>query len=220
MLPGSAPKAPGVAVAPVPVLDEEDPRASHRAEDVAKAKGKAVGPPPKKASGKGAGKAKAAAAPKASGAPLPPVFPAPLPPPAAAPPVPAAFEFVPAASSSGAERPPKKVRRAKRDLFIPAIGGGEALYEEYPNAETGVDYQNWQFKCPHHPDCVRTRGVAPRNIKQHGFYEPIAFLHAWRDTPPGPRGHRLTNPSPQAVADFFNAHEPGLAALWTHFATP
>ena len=217
MLPGVAPKAPGVAVAPACEPGEEDPRAAYRAEDIAKAKAVV---PPKKASGKGAGKAKAVAAPKASGAPLPPVLPAPLPPPALPPPVPAPFEFVGAASSSGAERPAKKARSKKRDKFKPAIGGGEAYYEEYPDAETGDLYQNWQFLCPHHDNCEKTKGATPRNIKKHGFLQPIAYLHAWRDTPPGPFGHRRTEPDAKDVADFFNENEAALEELFNSFATP
>ena len=171
--------------------------------------------PPKKASGKGKGKL------PPTGAPLPP---RPLLPPPAAPPpppVPKAFDFVVPAKHAPKAKAKAKAKAARADprAFLPAIEGGEAYYDEYPNAETGRLYQNWIFRCPHHAGCQRVRGCHAANIRNHGFLEPIAFLHAWRDTPPGPNGHRLTQPPAAAVTTFFTNHQAELADLHAHFAT-
>ena len=233
-MPGrGVPKAKAHPIDPEPEPDDEDPRAAVRDAEVAaaKAKPKAKAPPvpAKKESGKGKGKGKHKKGTSSGGGtgavvpgPAPPLPPPPLPPPAAPPP-PAPYDFAPASSSGGggAEPPPKKAKsRAVDKKYKPAIGGGDAYYDEYPNPETGNVYMNWQFKCPHHHGCERVRGVNPRNTAKHGFLEPIAFLHAWRDTPPGENGHRRTDPSPAAVEAFFVAHGGELNTLFEQFASP
>ena len=227
MVPKAAP-VPPIA----PPLEDDDPRALLRAADAENpAKAKAPVPAKAKAKAKGAGKAKpkgkAAAPASSSGGPPPPPPKAVLPAPVAPPPKPmaVAFEFAMPGSSSGAAPPvgpPPKVARKKSEKrpFKPAIGDGEASFQEYVNPETGNLYSNWMFSCPHHPECFRTRGCHSANTAVHGYLEPVAFLHAWRDTPPGERGHRLTDPSPEAVAGFFNSHHAEIEALWSEFATP
>lgn len=250
MLPGCPPakKARSVALAG----GEEDPRGVLRIEADAKAKAKAgaghvalvvapkgkatakhvavlvapkagLAPPPKpKAKGKGKGKGRGKA--EALALPLPP----PSPPPA--PPSPDNIVIVPAASSSSSSKaaappaPAAGVRRpGKKKPFIPtSIGEGEVVYEEYREFGFGKLYRNWIFKCPHHHGCERTVGVIPRNIEEHGILEPLALLHVWRDVPPGPRGHRLTNPTAAAVAAFYGEHQDELETLGDLFgvATP
>ena len=114
-------------------------------------------------------------------------------------------------------------RRRKRELYIPAIGGGEAFFDEYKAPSSDIIkrkvYDNWNMLCPHHPDCERTMGLGPRNTR-HGHLEPLAFLHVWKDMAPGPGGHRKTSPDPEAVLRFLNEHRDELAAMHTHFETP
>ena len=218
-LPGRVAPKVGPKVAALVFDPEEDPRGIHRDEagGAAKSKAKAIhGPPAKKASGKGAGKGKGKSKPaEAKGkagakAAAPLLVPVPLPPPPAPAPE---FDFAPPVAKSSGAAP---AERAPRD-YKPAIGGGEASYAEHPDPDTLALYKNWRFRCPHHDGCERTRGLAPRNMRPHGRLQPIAYLHAWRDTPPGPNGHRLTNPTAAAVADFFNANETALANLAAEF---
>ena len=185
-----------------------------------KAKGKAVaalaapavgpGPPPDpkgKGKGKGRGKSKA----KALALPLPPPAAVPLP----APPSPDFVIVAPAASSSSSSKaaaPPAPAagarrRKGEKKAFMPAMGGGEVFYEAFREFGFGKLYKNWKFRCPHHPSCERIVGVISRNTLAHGELEPLAYLHVWRDVPPGPRGHRLTDAAPADVAAFYDAHE-------------
>ena len=114
-----------------------------------------------------------------------------------------------------------RVRRDARP-FIPAIGGGEIYFDEYagPASSGAKAFNNWIFKCPHHAGCQRVMGDGIKNTSRHGHLEPIAFLHVWRDTPPGEKRHRLTDPLPEDVDNFHDAHKEELQALWEMFATP
>ena len=225
VLPRPKAKVHAIDMGPIDQPDPEDPRALIRAADekegkgrVVKSKSETTAAPPKKGSGKGAGKTKGkapAVGPPVLGPPLPPpAAPAPLP----EPPAPA-FEFgVPAK----AIRAPAKARSGRnvRRKFKPAIGGGGAFYDEFPNPDTGSVYKHWRFQCPHHDNCEKVWGVIPKNTRMHGFLEPIAYLHVWRDTPPGASGHRLTEADPDAVTRFFNEHQVELEALFNEFASP
>ena len=108
---------------------------------------------------------------------------------------------------------------------IDAIGPGKALYKEYRDPHTLALYRNWRFFCPHKgpghgAGCMRTVGVIPKNTRW-GELEPIAYLHAWRDTPPDlAKGHRKTPPPKAKVKAFLDAHTPQLQAMRDHFATP
>ena len=90
-------------------------------------------------------------------------------------------------------------------------------YREHRDFGFGKLYKNWIFDCPHHASCQRTAGVVPKNIETHGILEPLAFLHTWRDVVPGPYGHRKTNPKPEDVTAFFNAHQGELENLAESF---
>lgn len=184
----------------------------------AKSKSRVVGlapaaPPPPKVAGKRTSKAKA---------------PAPLPPPPAPPSPLSDDEFVvarPASSSSNIaaafDDADPRVPRERRG-YMPAIGGGSVFYKEYRAFGVGKSYKNWIFLCPHCPKigikaCERTMGVIPKNTETHGHLEPLAFLHAWRDVPPGPQGHRKTHPTPEAVTAFFHTHKDELDELAEYF---
>ena len=116
------------------------------------------------------------------------------------------------ASSSGAADPKPSTRGPKRDAKIPfpSIGGpaeSYLVYDEYRPLK-GTWYPNWEMICHHHPKCSRVRGVIPANCKHFAEDEPIAFLHAWRDTPPGPgKTHRNTDPTHEAVSAFYRDHK-------------
>lgn len=187
--------------------DEKDPRGASRA----KAKAKASS-------------AKASGPSGSSGDPPPP--PKAAPPKAAPPPPPPLAEEsdieVFALGQSAAPKSSATSRRrgnAPKKEYIAAIGGGQVRYEDHVHRD-GTVYSNYHFLCPHHDDCSRTMGLGPRNTKRHGPLEPLAFLHAWRDLPPGEQGHRKT-PVPQAlVTAFFLEHETEMEAIWSHFATP
>ena len=114
-------------------------------------------------------------------------------------------------------RPPAK-RTPK--IFIAAIGGGRVNYTEYPDRHTGKIYANWTFECPHHHGCSRVMGTSKKNTTPHGFLQPLAFLHVWRDVCPTERGHRLTPVKQEPVSKFFEEHEEELMAIWNVFATP
>lgn len=114
-----------------------------------------------------------------------------------------------------------KEERSDR-LYVPAIGGGEVVFSEYVDKMSGKAYRNWIFKCnkcPKPEKCQRTMGLGPRNTARLGDIEPLVFLHVWRDTPPGPQGHRKTQPSSEAVTAFYEAHRQELEALHGLFAT-
>ena len=112
-------------------------------------------------------------------------------------------------------------RRKKRELYIPAIGGGEAFYDEYqaPSDLRRRTYFNWHMICPHHDHCDRTRGTGTENTRL-GWLQPLAFLHVWKETPPGDAGHRLTDPPAAEVERFLNENHDELANMFSHFATP
>lgn len=180
-----------------------------------KAKGKALAAaplapaakPPPKAKGKATGKAKA---PALAGSGL-----APPPPPKAASSSHDDFVVVKAA---GKAVPVAAAPREERG-WKPALGEGKVCYKEYRAFGVGDVYRNWIFSCPHHGgSCQRTLGVVPRNTRHHGDLEPLAFLHVWRDVPPGPQGHRKTNPKPEDVTAFFNAYQGELAELAAQWA--
>ena len=63
-------------------------------------------------------------------------------------------------------------------------------------------------------------GEVPTNMRNLGKFEPLAFLHVWRDIPPGPKGHRHTNPRVADVKVFHDAHLAELDALSQSFAAP
>ena len=115
-------------------------------------------------------------------------------------------------------------RRAlkKRELAVPAIGGGDVLYELYKAPLRVEPYGNWTMYCPHHDDCERTCGVVPRNTKKLKCdLEPLAFLHAWRDCEVDPeKGHRKSPVKDEAVRKFYNEHKDELMALRDMFYTP
>ena len=120
------------------------------------------------------------------------------------------------ASSSGAAAP-KRARGAKRDAKqpYPSIGGpaeSQLIYDEYRTLK-GAFNVNWEMQCHHHHKCSRVRGVVPANCRTFGEDEPVAFLHAWRDTPPAPgKTHRGTDPTDEAVSAFYHEHKEELVA--------
>lgn len=216
--PAGPPKAKAKSVAGVVFGGDDDPRGLLRIEDASmrppKAKGKAAVAAKRKA--KATGKAAVAAKAKAAKAALP-LPPPPLPPPPVSPATPSASddEFMVgggAASSSAAAAPSRRRPRLARD-WDAAIGPGGVCFENYLAVRTGDAYPNWMFRCPHHHGCKRTRGVTVRNTARLGALEPLAYLHAWRDTPPGPRGHSNTEPPRQAIQDFFEEHREALETL-------
>jgi hypothetical protein len=170
-----------------------------------------------KASGAKATGAKATAKKAAPKAPAPKMPAAPPPPPAdsdddfaPAPPPPPPAKVAPLFLGG----PPKRAKRyPKKEGW--AIGGGQVFFDkEYVAPVLGARaYSNWRFVCPHHPDCQRTLGFGVANTRNHGNLEPLAFLHAWRDVPPGPRGHRKTHPEQEAVTAFYHDHLAELQAL-------
>lgn len=232
MIAGLPPKAKAKSVAgqggAVPKLGgDDDPRGLLRLEDA-----KAAGPPRKagskaassssssKAKGDHRGKAAAAvkkpavAAAKPAGKAGPPPAPPPLPPPPGPPLSDDEFDIAPpagpAAIAAGAA--PRVRPRRQRD-WVDAIGPGHVFFEEYRGEGVGRMYANWIFACPHHHGCERTMGLGPRNTQRLGALEVLAFLHAWRDTPPGPSGHRKTHPPSDVVREFHDAHLAELEVL-------
>lgn len=224
-LPGQIPKAKASSGGSVGVGGDDDPRGLLRIAD-------AKAPPAKRASGKGKAKAPSSStgskAKSSSRAPSPSALPPP-PPKSAPPPVHDSDDdmVLPASSSSAAKATPMAAGPSSRMRegreFKAAIGGGQVVYKEYNNFAIGTSYRNWIFKCNKCPvaeSCQRTMGLGPRNTSRHGSLEPLAYLHAWRDTPPGPQGHRKTNPKAPAVTQFFNDNRAELQALEDIFLTP
>ena len=99
-----------------------------------------------------------------------------------------------------------------------AIGSGRCHFQEYVQP-SGHVYANWMMECPHHHNCHRVRGLGKNNIK-NGLLEPLAFLHVWKETPPGALGHRPTPPDPVEVLAFLREHKAELEAIFGVFATP
>lgn len=118
--------------------------------------------------------------------------------------------------------PTSKRRDAKKKDFVPGVGGRGEVYFELYTAPTMVSaYGNWQFNCSNCPQgagCTRTMGLGPRNTRRHGDLEPLAYLHAWHETPPDPvKGHRKTNPRDEDVDNFFAHNHEELRALANMF---
>ena len=133
-------------------------------------------------------------------------------------------DFPRPSSSSGAASAvvvPRPKRGSKREPKVPypALSGPPdetyLLYDNYCPEFTRA-YPNWTMICHHHVDCQRVRGVVPRNCKlgTESYEElPVAFLHAWRETPPEDgKTHRGTDPTPESVREFFRTHSEELLA--------
>ena len=104
-------------------------------------------------------------------------------------------------------------------------GLGRVRWDPYTNPETLKDYHNYHFECPYHEDCIKTRGIGPRNTKPLGPLQPLAFLHAWRDVledveDADPRCHNGTPPTMEQVTDFYHRHREGLNALALSLGAP
>ena len=112
-------------------------------------------------------------------------------------------------------------RQGPQKKPVSAIGAGDpgtVRYEDHVKRD-GTVYSNWQMICPHHRDikCVRTLGLGPTNTRRHGPLQPLAFLHVWRDLPPGEDGHRKTDPTQAQVTAYFNEHKSELEGIWEQF---
>ena len=131
------------------------------------------------------------------------------------------------AAAKGKAKPKAKPKAKRKERIpVPAIGAGEVYFDEYKSPMRLEPYGNWTFYCPRRPgcppDCQRTMGVVPRNMKLlKSDLQPLAFLHAWRDCAIDPKkGHRLS-PVPDAdVRSFFENHEDELTALRDLCAPP
>lgn len=193
---------------------DDDPRGLLRVADAAKpaavskkapSKAKAK---PKSSVGSGAG---------SSSDPVPKPGPS-LPPQPKGPPVPPSpeAEFMLGAPKHPGPPPSKaEPRGARRGVQrFDAVGGGRVSYDEYHSTTTGNLYKNCQLFCDCVRGCSRTRGFGPTNTRNLGELEVLAFLHAWRDTPPQPgKSHRQTDPPKAMVTEYYNEHLIELQAL-------
>ena len=168
-------------------------------------------PVPKPKPGPTVGRRVAGASHGGAGKAPPPAPPAPLPlPPAPGPgplPDPADEDIILAPAAEAP--PPKRARRAKRDLtdkWVDALDGCRIMFEPaYVNVTTSKSYVNWNIKCPNHDECYKTRGDSDEMRASFGEIEPPAFLHAWSHTvwdEARYKTHRSQPPSKADVAAF------------------
>ena len=79
-------------------------------------------------------------------------------------------------------------------------------------------YTSWICECPHHQGCQKKRVISARSTSRHGSLEPLAYVLAWKDTPPAPgKSHVATLPSQESVDEIINLHRDALQACRDRF---
>jgi len=80
----------------------------------------------------------------------------------------------------------------------------------------GKSYPNFVASCTRHiPPCHKTKGMTPKNTREHGEIQPLSFLHAWNDydDPAGIKTHGQVDPPPALVSAMAAEHGQELRAI-------
>ena len=94
-----------------------------------------------------------------------------------------------------------------RNRWIPSFGGCQVAFRDYVGP-SGKSYRNFKLMCPHHTDCIKTKGEVA-SLGSLGPVGPLAFRHAWAlidSSLDAVKTHVQLNPSKVHIREMADLH--------------